>query len=275
MRMMVFCLLSLAACSQSTARADPESYCRQQTFEGSRFTICDNEGGELHLFAATKAQTPLRSFADVAKQVDEKQVAFAMNAGMFDESGRPIGLATVDGVEAHRINVRDGGGNFHLKPNGVFMVTCGGNPAVFPTDAIPQFRCAPRLTTQSGPMLVIGGKLHPKFDRDGTSRLIRNGVGVTADNKSLFVITNDPVSFGKFARFFRDELHTPNALYFDGVVSSLWDPANYRMDRHAELGPIIVAFKPPSARPAAASKRGKRAARPTVPPATPGRQNAA
>jgi uncharacterized protein YigE (DUF2233 family) len=275
MRMMLFCLLFLAACSQGTARADPESYCRQQTFEGSRFTVCDNKGGELRLFAATKAQAPLRSFADVAKQVDEKQVAFAMNAGMFDESGRPIGLATVDGVEAHRVNVRDGGGNFHLKPNGVFMVTCGGNPAVFPTDAIPQFRCAPRLTTQSGPMLVIGGKLHPKFDRDGTSRLIRNGVGVTADNKALFVITNDPVSFGKFARFFRDELHTPNALYFDGVVSSLWDPANYRMDRHAELGPIIVAFKPPSARPAAASKRGKPAARPTVPPANPGRQNAA
>jgi len=254
MRMMVFCLLSLAACSQSTARADPESYCRQQTFEGSRFTICDNEGGELHLFAATKAQTPLRSFADVAKQVDEKQVAFAMNAGMFDESGRPIGLATVDGVEAHRINVRDGGGNFHLKPNGVFMVTCGGRPAIFPSDAIPEFRCAPRLATQSGPMLVIAGKLHPKFDADGTSRLIRNGVGVTANGKAIFVISDEPVSFGKLARFFRDQLKTPDALYLDGVVSSLWDPANSRMDSHAPLGPIIVALKPatesrPKARP--------------------------
>lgn len=276
MRMMLFCMLFLAACSGGAARPERQtSYCRQQTFEGSRFTVCDNKGGELRLFAAPKGQAALRSFAEVAKQIDEAQVAFAMNAGMFDENGRPIGLATVDGVEAHKVNVRDGGGNFHLKPNGVFMVTCGGNPAIFPTDAIPQFRCAPRLTTQSGPMLVIGGKLHPKFDQDGTSRLIRNGVGVTADNKALFVITNDPVSFGKFARFFRDELHTPNALYFDGVVSSLWDPANYRMDRHAELGPIIVALKPRSANPTPAAKRGKPAAHPVVRPTGHGRQNAA
>jgi uncharacterized protein YigE (DUF2233 family) len=92
-------------------------------------------------------------------------------------------------------------------------------------------------------MLVIGGKLHPKFDPDGPSRYIRNGVGVTKDGKPLFVISDDPVSFGKFARFFRDGLRTPNALYFDGAVSSLWDPAAGRQDAHKPLGPIIVALK--------------------------------
>jgi uncharacterized protein YigE (DUF2233 family) len=259
MRALLLGLLFLAACSKAATRPEAqESYCSQRTFEGSRFTVCDNKGGKLALFAAAKTEAPVRSFAELTKRLDVKRVAFAMNAGMFDENGRPIGMASANGVVAHRVNLRNGGGNFHLKPNGVFMVTCGGRPAIFPSDAIPMFRCAPRLSTQSGPMLVIDGKLHPKFDADGPSRLNRNGVGVTADGKALFVISEDPVSFGKFARFFRDELHTPNALYFDGVVSSLWDPANYRMDSHAPLGPIIVAFKPE--RPAASAPgRGARA----------------
>ena len=113
---------------------------------------------------------------------------------------------------------------------------------------MPQFRAAPKLATQSGPMLVIDGELHPKFEHDGSSRLVRNGVGVTADARALFVISEDAVSLGKFARFFRDRLKTPNALYFDGSVSSLWDPANGRQDSHAPLGPIIVALKPAARR---------------------------
>ena len=250
MRALFIGFLCLAACSGGAARSEHQTfYCREMTFEGSRFTACDNKGGELRLFAAAKNQVPLRSFAEVARHIDGKRVAFAMNAGMFDDAGRPIGFASIRGEAAHAINLRAGPGNFHLKPNGVFMVTCGGRPAIFASDAIPEFRCAPRLTTQSGPMLVIKGKLHPKFDADGSSRLIRNGVGVTAGGKAIFVISEDPVSFGKMARFFRDRLKTPDALYFDGVVSSLWNPADYRMDSHAQLGPIIVAFKPSASKP--------------------------
>jgi prepilin-type processing-associated H-X9-DG protein len=121
------------------------------------------------------------------------------------------------------------------------------------TDVVPAPEVA--LATQSGPMLVIHGKLHPKIEPDGESRLIRNGVGVTADGHAVFVISEDPVSFGKLARFFRDSLHAPNALYFDGSVSSLWDPPDGRQDSHNQLGPILVAFKPAASAPG----RGDRA----------------
>ena len=205
--------------------------------------VCDPGGDELKLFAAGPQDQAIRSFAEVAKRLDASRVDFAMNAGMFDTDGRPIGLALANGQQVHKINLRDGGGNFHLLPNGIFAVFANGKPAVFETRKTPAFRGAPRLETQSGPMLVIGGKLHPKFAPDGSSRYIRNGVGVTADGRALFVISNDPVSFGKLARFFRDRLRAPNALYFDGVVSSLWDPANGRQDAHTPLGPIIVALK--------------------------------
>ena len=102
------------------------------------------------------------------------------------------------------------------------------------------------FATQSGPMLLIDGKVHPRFDQDGQSRYIRNGVGIAPDGRPLFVISVGAVSFGKLARFLRDRHQVRNALFLDGAVSSLWDPANNRMDSFTELGPMIVAFRPAS-----------------------------
>ena len=48
------------------------------------------------------------------------------------------------------------------------------------------------------------------------------------------------MSFGKLARYYRDVLETPNALFLDGSVSQLWDPARDRIDSGPELGPLIV-----------------------------------
>ncbi|HET7816407.1 MAG TPA: phosphodiester glycosidase family protein [Sphingomicrobium sp.] len=238
-----FLLLLLAACSKGDAAAEmPASVCRQQLFEGSRFTVCDPGKGELRLVAAARNEKPIRSFAELAARIDPGKVAFAMNAGMYDEAGRPIGLAIAEGRQKRAINRRKGGGNFHLMPNGVFQVHGDGRAEVV---ASGSWTPSPtiRLATQSGPMLVIEGKLHPKFAPDGSSRHIRNGVGARG-GKALFVISQDPVSLGRFARFFRDGLCTPNALFFDGAVSSLWDPASGREDSHSPLGPIVVAFKP-------------------------------
>ena len=256
-RLLVLLMFALAACGRSGgASADQRSWCRMQIFEGSRFTVCDNQGGNLELFAAGPHETPFRSFAEVARRVDPSKVAFAMNAGMFDENGRPIGLAIAAKGLAHKINLRDGPGNFHMKPNGVFRAAISGKASIVesgptPMDVVQMYRFA----TQSGPLLVYHGQLHPKIEPDGQSRLIRNGVGVTAAGRPLFVISEDPVSFGKLARFFRDRLHTPDALYFDGSVSSLWDPPDGRQDTHSQLGPIIVAFKPEASAPG----RGDRA----------------
>ncbi len=257
MRGKAFLLLmfALGACGSGGTPAAQRSWCRMQLFEGSRFTVCDNEGGKLQLFAAAKDQAPLRSFDDIAGKVDPAKVAFAMNAGMFDQNGRPIGLAIVSpGQLIHRINLRDGPGNFQMKPNGVFEVNSLGRASVSASGSMGMDVVGVTLATQSGPMLVINGKLHPKIEPDGESRLIRNGVGVTADGRALFVISQNAVSFGKLARFFRDSLHTPNALYFDGSVSSLWDPPDGRQDSHNQLGPILVAFRPVASKPGLASR---------------------
>lgn len=249
MRSAVLAFLLLSACSADPAGSAQKPACVPQVFDESRFTVCDPRNDELILFAAGPSEQPLRSFADIATHLNKARLDFAMNAGMFDTDGRPIGLAVVNGREVHKINLRKGGGNFHMLPNGVFVVRTDGTPAIFQSDKLPSFRVAPRLETQSGPMLLIDGQVHPSFEPDGISRNIRNGVGVTGDGKALFVISQDPVSFGKLARFFRDRLHTPNALYFDGSVSSLWDPVNGRQDSDVPLGPIIVALKPAGKKP--------------------------
>jgi len=248
MRAIVTLLLLLAACREepsAEARTASPSYCRQQMFEQSQFTVCDARGGRIELVAAGRGEAPVRTLADVEARLGRRagEVAFAMNAGMYGEDGRPIGLAIVEGRQVRAINRRKGGGNFHLMPNGVFQVHKDGRAEVVTSD---RWKPSPaiRVATQSGPMLVIDGKLHPAFDHDGSSRHIRNGVGVAAGGRALFVISDDPVSLGKFARFFRDQLKCRNALFFDGAVSALWDPASYRRDLTVPLGPIIIAFKP-------------------------------
>lgn len=196
------------------------------------------------MVAAGVVEAPVRQFSDLEARLGARaaKVAFAMNAGMYDEDGRPIGLAIVDGKQKHAINRNKGGGNFHLMPNGVFQVRRDGSAQVVTSDA---WRPSPavRYASQSGPMLVIDGKLHPKFEPDGSSRYVRNGVGIAPNGRPLFVISEGPVSLGKFARFFRDQLKARNALFFDGAVSALWDPANGRRDITKPLGPMVVAFK--------------------------------
>ena len=243
--MFLFLALFLAGCVKSGATAEAaQSACRVEMFEESRFTVCDPGKGNLEFFAAGRDEPAIRRLADLEASLGSKAgtVAFAMNAGMYDDKGRPIGLAIVEGRQKHAINLRKGGGNFHLMPNGVFQVRKNGRAEVVTSD---KWRPSPdiRIATQSGPMLVINGKLHPAFEPDGMSRNIRNGVGATS-GKALFVISDDPVSFGKFARFFRDPLKARNALFFDGSVSALWDPANGRRDLTKPLGPIVVAYRP-------------------------------
>jgi uncharacterized protein YigE (DUF2233 family) len=247
-------LLLLASCgSKPSAGAEsvpPQSACSQRMFDGSRFTVCDPGNGRIELVAAARGEPVVRQFADLETRLGPRapQVAFAMNAGMYGEDGRPIGLAIVESREVRAINRRQGGGNFHLMPNGVFQVSRDGRAEVL-TSA--KWRPAPdiRLATQSGPMLVVDGKLHPAFDHDGSSRHIRNGVGIAPDGRARFVISDGPVSLGKFARFFRDALKCRNALFFDGAVSALWDPASYRRDVTEPLGPMVVVFRPAASAP--------------------------
>jgi uncharacterized protein YigE (DUF2233 family) len=250
-RLFLLLLTLPAACSSSnaprTAPAEPrrvEGPCQAVTFEGSRFTVCTpGPGDRVEIVSRDRAGRPLRSFEAFARAypVRARHVRFAMNAGMYDNAGEAIGLLVESGKQLQPVNRRAGGGNFHLLPNGIFWLK-GSKASV---TATPAYRedAAPDFATQSGPMLVIDGKLHPRFDADGESRNIRNGVGIDPRGVPRFAISEELVSFGKFARLFRDGLGCQNALYFDGSVSSLWDPGSRRRDAGPDLGPMVIVSR--------------------------------
>lgn len=224
-----------------------ENACQRIEFEGTLLQHCTADPMRHHIrvLLGPEGGAPYRGLGKLAEDRAEKgaPVAFAMNGGMFDDNGRPIGYYVENGRRLTELNTNNGPGNFHMLPNGVFFGT-GDKWQVLPADIYRKaIKDRPEFATQSGPMLVIDGKLHPKISDDGESRHIRNGVGVDEAGEAHFVISEQPLSFGKLARFFRDELGVGNALYLDGAVSALWNPAIARIDARAPLGPLIVVEK--------------------------------
>ena len=215
--------------------------CSDVDYQGKSYTACTValETDALRLFHTDDAGNVLGSFSAIEATLDVETLSFAMNAGMYHDDRRPVGHYVENGVEKMRVVTNAGPGNFGLLPNGVLCINAG-SAQVYETLAYVEQAPICRDATQSGPMLVIDGALHPRFLSDGTSRFVRNGVGTTADGKTaIFAISNDAVTFYEFGSFFRDYLQMPNALYFDGKVSRLHAPALDRSDIGFQLGPIV------------------------------------
>lgn len=220
--------------------------CHARSFEEASFKVCfyDPRTDKIQIAWRRRDGSQLQSFLGLKSILGAaaSETHFAVNAGMFHHGGEPVGLFVKNGQEERGLNRNAGPGNFHMLPNGVFWVGRDGQAHITTSDTYAATRPQAQLATQSGPMLLIAGRLHPKFQDDGPSRLIRNGVGAIADGSAAFVISETPVSFGKMARFFRDALNARDALYLDGSVSSLWEPNANRMDLNAALGPMIWVY---------------------------------
>ena len=196
----------------------------------------------LELFWLNKHREPYREFVALQQSLRAKDqnLIFAMNAGMYLTDYSPLGLFVSDHHEHPHLNVRTGKGNFYAQPNGVFMVDDQGAHIV----TTAEYRAGsfkPRLATQSGPILVQHGQLTHSavMSPTSTSDRIRNGVCVLSSHHVVFVISDAPVTFHQFGRYFLKNLQCRDALFFDGTVSSLYAPSLKRADNSTELGPMI------------------------------------
>lgn len=231
--------------SGSTAHAVS---CEQVSFLEAPYTICevDAENEQLKLFLRDAEGAILGQFSTVDRALGALglKLAFAMNAGMYHDDRSPVGHYLENGEELMRVIPNAGPGNFGLLPNGVLCLR-RGRADVFETGDYLERAPACLDATQSGPMLVINGELHPRFLEDGTSVYIRNGVGTSSDGRrAVFAISDRPVNFYNFGLLFRDYIGVPNALYLDGNISRLYAPGIGRSDFGFALGPIVGVVEP-------------------------------
>jgi len=194
---------------------------------------------QLALYLKNENGEPFKHFERLKTWLAAKnqQLLFAMNAGMYQTNFEPVGLLVLDGKQVGKLNLREAQGNFYWKPNGVFFVDESGAHIVESSE-YPKLAKNAQLATQSGPLLLQNGQIHPKFTPTAISRLTRNGVGIAGD-KVYFVISDKPVNFYEFASFFKDELKCTEALYLDGVVSAIYSEELKINSQTTLLGPML------------------------------------
>ena len=238
----------LAAALVQPARAQQ---CVEDVFDDSSYVVCtvDPATSDLQLFWRNAQGEPYRSFSNLAEALGDKrrELVFAVNAGMYRPDFTPVGLHVEHGRELRPADTTAVEGppgqvpNFYKKPNGVFFL--GQKRAdILPTSAFLEAKPQARFASQSGPMLVIDNQLHPALIPGSTDKRRRSGVGVCRSGQVRFAISDGGVNFHDFARFFRDRLACPNALYLDGGRGvGLYSPQLGRNDFswHGGYGPIF------------------------------------
>lgn len=201
-----------------------------KTFHNDTYDIqtIDLAKTELHLYWKKPDGTPYRTLNELrlALRTQKQKPRLLVNSGIYDKDERPLGLHIENGKTLRKVNRTKGsGGNFGLRPNGVFIIrraSTGLTASVVETSAFKESDSIVEAT-QSGPMLLIDGKIHLAFTKRSENKKIRNGVGVDRAGHVVFAISRTPVSFYDFADFYRTALDCPNALYLDGTISMMID----------------------------------------------------
>ena len=220
--------------------------CQRVTYEHNDYTVCevDLRRQSVRLFWKKPDGRPYGYASSLPRTLGSHsgRLLFATNGGMYHPDNSPVGLYVEEGRELVRANTSAGPGNFHMKPNGVFYVT-GEVAGILETRSFIKRRPQVDFATQSGPMLVIDGKVHARFVRYGGSRKYRTGVGSRDPKLVVFAVSESEISFGEFARLFRDRLRCKNALFLDGgSASSFYSPVLGRNSSFLPLGPIIGVY---------------------------------
>jgi uncharacterized protein YigE (DUF2233 family) len=188
------------------------------------------------------------SLAALAEQ-EKTTLVLAMNAGMYERNREAKGLLVSKGITEKPLDQDTAGyGNFYLQPNGVFALDSSGHAYVVTTAAYNALAdtISIRYATQSGPMLVMDGKVLPRFPDGSPNRHIRNAIGITDQQDVVLAISRDPVTFFEMGSFMISQGCT-SVLYLDGAISQAYMPDIHTnsLSDGEHLGPILVIFSTP------------------------------
>lgn len=203
----------------------------------------DPKAGSIVFFWKDDNGELFRNIGSVKAYVENKgeELIFAMNGGMFKTNNSPQGLYIEQFKAVTPLDTSSGDGNFYLKPNGVFYLTASNTPAICKTNEFQNNNLI-KYATQSGPMLVIDGEIHPAFKKGSNNLNIRNGVGILPNGKVVFIMSKATINFYDFATYFKS-LGCKNALYLDGYVSKTYLPEKNYIQTDGDLGVIIGMVK--------------------------------
>jgi uncharacterized protein YigE (DUF2233 family) len=219
-------LVQLPGCT-STAQALDSS---ELAFEGQNYHVVrvDLKREQLSLhWRDPQSTAPFGSIETLRLwgEARGQHLLFATNAGIYDKQFAPLGLYVENGKTVVPLNLSHGNpasGNFSLLPNGVFAIYPDGHAAIRTSAAFKADGKSVQWATQSGPMLLIDGKLNEQFVDDSASLKWRSGVCVKTTSEVIFAVSEAPVNFHTFGRLFRDQLGCRDALYLDGSISQLY-----------------------------------------------------
>ena len=152
--------------------ASAASACESLRFDGVPFTIChiDPTTEDVRLWLDDDQGQKIATFGRLQDHLSDqgRDLVMAMNAGMYHPNRAPVGLYIEDGETQRGIVTSAGPGNFGLLPNGVLCLGAQ-SAAIVESRTFAKSPPACQFATQSGPMLVIEGALHPRFIPGGTS----------------------------------------------------------------------------------------------------------
>jgi uncharacterized protein YigE (DUF2233 family) len=198
---------------------------------------------ELRFYWRDERGRPLGSIGALRAHLERngRTLLFATNAGMYRPDQTPVGLYVEDGRQLVPLDTRRGlPGNFYLPDNGVFFVADGRAGIVESSAYPPRDADAVRYATQSGPLLVRGGRINPLFEPGSRNLRIRSGVGIVSPDRVVFAISEEPVSLHAFATLFRDVLGCRDALFLDGEISLMYVPELARRDTGGTFGAMVA-----------------------------------
>ncbi|MGK0387371.1 MAG: hypothetical protein ACI94Y_000097 [Maribacter sp.] len=194
-------------------------------YKGIPFSICTMNPDTVNLKMSSYMENGILRIKELddSLQKEKKQLLFATNGGIFSKEYIPGGFFANNDTLLHALNEREGAGNFHLLPNGIFYLRNNRKAGVAETQEFKDLDLKDiHLGVQSGPMLVINDEIHPAF-RDGSENVhIRNGVGVDNNGNIVFVISKKKTNLFTFASLYKERLQCKNALYLDGFISEMY-----------------------------------------------------
>ncbi|MDR6966573.1 uncharacterized protein YigE (DUF2233 family) [Flavobacterium arsenatis] len=215
------------------------AYIQKNTDE--RFVVCivDPVQKQVKLYWKNDKQQHFKSIQNLKSWLENRnqKLEFAMNAGMYKKDNSPQGLYIEKTKMLSPIGTASGNGNFYMKPNGVFYLTTKKKAGICVSKELKNISEI-EYATQSGPMLLVEGKIHSDFKKGSSNVHIRNGVGILPDGKIVFAMSKKEINFYDFATYFKS-LGCKNALYLDGFVSRTYFPKENWIQTDGNFGVII------------------------------------